>query len=336
MKTIQVGIIGCGTIAKIRHLPECRDNEHVTIFGVCDVNEERVQKFARTYRTKAFANYEDMLNDPALDAVIISLPHHLHAPAAIYAARAGKHILVEKPIATNLNDACAIVETAKANGVKLMVAHNQRFVPSHKQAKKLIAERAIGRIYSFQATFGHSGPEQWSIDGNDCFYTQPKQEGFGVLGDLAIHKIDLIQFLLQAKIVDVQSMIGSLSRTQTEIEDEAVLAVKMDNGIIGSITASWNYIKPDFSTIIYGENGVIRLEDDPDYPLIIQYRDGTSIKYELPDILEYERKMPGRSQVITSFINSILYDETPPVTGEEALDALSIVVQSIEQQRVVI
>ena len=94
MKTVQVGIIGCGAIAKIRHLPECKEHENVTIYGVCDVNEERVQRFARAYKTKAFTDYHEMLASPELDAVIICLPHHLHAMVAIDAANAGSKGMV--------------------------------------------------------------------------------------------------------------------------------------------------------------------------------------------------------------------------------------------------
>lgn len=330
MEPLQVGIIGCGAIAKIRHIPECKDNKHVSIFGVCDLNEERVHRFAKAYKTRAFTDYRKMLESNELDAVIICLPHHLHATAAIDAAKAGKHILVEKPIATNIEDARNMIEAAGTYGVKLMVAHNQRFVPSHLKAKEWLDSGELGKVYSFKATFGHSGPEQWSIDGQECFYILSPKQVFGVLGDLAIHKVDLIQYLLNVKVSEVNSVTGTIARTNTSYEDNAILSIKMENGVLGSITASWSYIEPDFSTIIYCEKGTVHMEDDPKYPLIIKFHDSTAIKYEIPDILKYEKSLPGRSQVLNSFIYSIQQDEEPPITGTDALDALTVILKAME------
>lgn len=331
MNSIKVGIIGCGAIAKIRHLPECRDNEYVSIFGVCDKNEERVQRFAKHYKTQAYTDYQKMLVDTELDAVIICLPHHLHAVVAIEAMKAKKHVLVEKPITTNIDEAVRMIEAAKMNNVKLMVAHNQRFVPSHIKAKDLLENGCLGKVHSFKSTFGHSGPEHWSVDGDEGFYLNSTNEVFGVLGDLAIHKVDLMQFLLGEKIKKIHGVTGTLAKTTSLFEDNAILSVVMESGIIGSITASWSYLEPDFSTIIYCEKGVIYIESDNTYPLIVKFRNGDSINYNIPSILNSEKKMSGRSQVVKSFIESIQNDTDPEITGEDGLDALKVILEVIDQ-----
>lgn len=328
MKPIKVGIIGCGTIAKLRHIPECKQNKHVEIFGVCDKDENRVKRFASLYRTKAYTDYREMLNLSELDAVIICLPHHLHAQVAIKAAEAKKHILVEKPIATNIDDARAIISAAKDNKVKLMVAHNQRFAPSHLNAKKVIESGELGRVYSFQSTFGHNGPEHWSVDGESSFYLKSSKEVFGVLGDLAIHKIDIIQFLLNDKIKDVHGITATLAKSETRFEDNAIISVVMESGIIGTINASWTFPKIDVSTTIYCEKAIIYIESDDKYPLIIKYHNGNSINYKIPNILEYEKIIPGRSQVVKAFIDSILYNTQPIITGNEGLDALKVIIKA--------
>ncbi len=331
MKTVQIGIIGCGAIAKIRHLPECKEHEDVTIYGVCDVNEERVQRFARAYKTKAFTDYHEMLASPELDAVIICLPHHLHATVAIDAANAGKHILVEKPIATNVEDARKMVKAAEENRVNLMVAHNQRFVPSHVKAKEWLDRGELGKVYSFQSTFGHNGPENWSIDGEKSFYMLSKEEGFGVLGDLAIHKVDLLHFLLGVEVSEAHVITGSIAKDNSLFEDNALLSLKMENGVIGSITASWSYVHPDFSTVIHCEKGTIHIENDPTYPLIIKFSDGTALNYDIPSLLSYEKQLPGRSQVVSSFIDSIVQHKAPPVTGNDGLRALKVVLEAMKK-----
>lgn len=330
MENVKIGIIGCGAIAKIRHIPECKENEHVTIFGVCDKNEDRVQRFARAYKTRAFTDYKEMLNEPELDAVIICLPHHLHAKVAIEAAKAKKHILVEKPIATSIEDAMAMIEAAEKNEVKLMVAHNQRFVPSYLKAKELLEGGNLGKVYSFKSTFGHSGPENWSIDRDECFYFNSPNEVFGVLGDLAIHKVDIIRFLFGVEIKEVQGVTGTIAKTGLQFEDNAILTVVMENGIIGSITASWSYLEPDFSTIIYCEKGVIYIEDDDRYSLIVKYKDGNSTHYNIPSILDYEKQMQGRSQIVKSFVQSIQRDTEPLISGKDGLDALKVILKVMQ------
>lgn len=161
---VKVGIIGCGKIAQVRHIPEFLDNENARIAGCFDNNRERSREVAGQLGGKAYCSWQSMLADKSVDAVSVCTSNTTHAEIAIAALAAGKHVLCEKPMATNLSDCEAMVRAADAAGKILMVGQNQRFTKAHVKARQLIRDGVIGDILTFRTTFGHAGPETWSID----------------------------------------------------------------------------------------------------------------------------------------------------------------------------
>ncbi|MEB1809311.1 MAG: Gfo/Idh/MocA family oxidoreductase [Bacillaceae bacterium] len=331
MSKIRVGIIGCGSIAKHRHMPEYANNEHTEITAVCDIVEERAQEFAEKYEATAFTNYEELLQNADVDAVSVCTPNYLHAPVSIAALQAGKHVLCEKPMATSREDALAMIEAAKQSNKKLMIAHNQRFVPSHQKARQLIENGEAGKIYSFRTAFGHGGPEGWSADGKDSWFFKKEQAFIGAMGDLGVHKTDLLRYILGEEFVEVGAFVETSAKQNTDVDDTAVCVLKTESGIIGTLAASWSYVsKEDNSTIIYGENAILRLEDDPVHSLVVQYKNGEVVKYELGGIQTNESGGQTNTQVIDQFITAIIDDQQPLVTGEEGLKSLQVVLSALE------
>ncbi len=154
------------------------------------------------------------------------LPNYLHAPVSIDALNAGVHVLCEKPMATSEEEADKMIEAAERNGKKLMIGHNQRFVASHQKAKELIESGAIGKIYSFRTAFGHGGPEGWSADGKDSWFFQKDKAFIGAMGDLGVHKADLIRYLLQDEFVEVGAFVETSAKEGTDVDDNAALILK--------------------------------------------------------------------------------------------------------------
>jgi UDP-N-acetylglucosamine 3-dehydrogenase len=331
MGKMKVGIIGCGSIAKHRHLPEYARNEQVEVVAVCDIVENRVNELADTYQAKAYTNYEDLLANPEIDAVSVCTPNYLHAPISIAALNAGKHVLCEKPMATSRAEAEAMIEAAEKNGKKLMIAHNQRLVPSHQKARQLIANGEVGKIYSFRTAFGHGGPEGWSADGKESWFFKKKEAFIGAMGDLGVHKTDLLRFILGEEFVEVGAFIETSAKENADVDDTAVCVLKTESGIIGTLAASWSYVsKEDNSTIIYGENAILRLEDDPTHSLVVQYKNGEVVKYELGAIQTNESGGQKSSQIIDQFVNCIVQNTVPPITGEEGMRSLQVVLAALE------
>jgi len=330
MGTLKIGVIGCGSIARRRHLLEYEANSKVEIIAVCDIVSERADEMATKYNAKAFVDYKELLAIVDLDAISICLPNYLHATVSIEALDAGCHVLCEKPMAISKEEAENMIKAAEKNDKKLMIAHNQRFVSSHQKAKQLIDNGELGKIYSFRTTFGHPGPEKWSIDGKASWFFDKEKAFIGALGDLGVHKSDLIRYLL-GEISEVSAFVETNAKENTTIDDNAVCIMKTADGVIGTLTASWSYVAGgDNSTVIYGEKATLRLEDDPDYSLIVQYGNGETVNYELDKIQTNEEGGQKNTHVIDHFVDSIIHNTEPLINGEEGKKSLEVILAALE------
>lgn len=331
MSKIKVGVIGCGSIAKHRHIPEHAANENVEIVAFCDIVEERAQEYADQYNAKAYTSFEELLKNEEVDAVSVCTPNSLHAPISIAALNAGKHVLCEKPMATSAEEADAMIAAGEKNGKKLMIAHNQRFVASHAKARSIIESGALGKIYSFRTAFGHGGPENWSADGSNSWFFKKELAFIGAMGDLGVHKTDLLRYLIGEEFTEVAAFVEGSAKENSTVDDNAVCILKSESGMIGTLAASWAYNGgEDNSTVFYAENGILRLEDDPDYSLIIEYKNGNSERHSLGAIQSNEEGQQTDTHVVEHFITSILDDTTPPVCGNEGKKSLQVILAALE------
>lgn len=331
MGKVRIAVIGTGSIAQNRHLPEYDENPNVEIVAVCDIVEERVKEAAKKYNAKPYTNYEQLLELEEVDAVSVCLPNYLHAPVSIKALDSGCHVLCEKPMATSRSEAEDMIDAAQRNNKKLMIGHNQRFVSSHQKAKAIIESGEIGKIYSFRTAFGHAGPESWSAEGKGSWFFKKDQAFIGAMGDLGVHKAYLIRYLLSDEIREVGAFVETSAKENADVDDNAVFILKTDTGIIGTLAASWAYTAAeDNSTVIYAEKAILRLEDDPRYSLIVQYKNGDTVRYELDGIQSNEDGGQSKSHVIDHFIDSIVKDKEPLIDGVEGMKSLDIILAAIE------
>jgi len=334
MSKLKVAVIGCGSIAQNRHLVEYQNNPHVEIVAVCDIVEARVQETAERYGATAYTNYEKLLVSEQVDVVSVCLPNYLHAPVSIAALHAGSHVLCEKPMATSREEAAAMIDAAEKNHKTLMIGHNQRFVSSHEKAKKLIADGELGKIYSFRTAFGHGGPEGWSADGKDSWFFKKEEAFIGAMGDLGVHKADLLRYLLGEEFSEVAAFIETNAKENTNVDDNAVFILRSESGVIGTLAASWAYhAKEDNSTVIHGEKGILRLEDDPTYGLIVNYTNGEVVNYELGQIQSNEDGGQTNTYVIDHFVESVLENKQPLIDGKEGKKSLEVILAALESNK---
>jgi len=333
MKKLRVGVIGCGSIAKYRHIPEYAAHPAVELVAFVDPVKERAEKMAKEYGGKAFSNYEEMFEQESLDAVSVCTPNAVHAQASIAAAQRGIHVLCEKPMATSADEAEKMIETAQKNRVKLMIGHNQRLMPPHVKAKEILESGTLGKVLSFRSTFAHGGPEGWSVDGKDSWFFRKDEAFVGAMGDLGVHKIDLIMWLLGEKLVEVNAMMDTLQK-DADVDDHAVMVVRTESGALGVITASWTHAPgEDNSTILYCDNGIMRIGTDPVDQVIVEKKDGSVERYQVGAIATNEEGGQVHSGVIDAFVNSILGDKPVLIPGEEGYQALKVVLAAIESAR---
>jgi predicted dehydrogenase len=263
------GIIGTGGWANT-HARACKANPHVEIVGLSEVREGVAELFARAndIDVPIFADYHKLLAMDGLDAVIIATPNNVHAPIAIAAAEAGKHILCQKPMANTLSDAEAMVAAVEKAGVQGMVAYTKRFFKSSPFLHYILRNEDLGHLYHVRAFYFQSWlsnpatPVVWRL--------QREMTGTGVLGDLGAHIIDLVQYLVGDDIIRVTAMMKTFvterpsltdgkKKETCDVDDAVMFGAEFKNGAMGVFQASRNATgRPDHWRVeIDAEKGAI-------------------------------------------------------------------------------
>ncbi len=334
---VKYGVIGCGAIAQRRHLPEAAANPDSKVAAVADPVKERVEEIAKKYGGKPFTDYKEMLKSGEVDAVVVCGPNATHAAMSIDALNAGKHVLCEKPMATTREDAAAMITAAEKNQKYLYIGMNQRLMPPHVRAKEILRSGRLGKVLSFRTSFKHPGPEGWSVDGGKSWFFKKGQAFMGVSGDLGVHKADLMRWLLGQEIVEIGGYVSTLDKRDPEghlidLDDNAILAMKTDAGVIGSMILSWtNYGKEENYTVIYCTNGVLSLGVDPTYGLVVDYRNGDREMHKVGEMSTNLKQVA--SGVIDSFTQDILKNKPPEVDGREGYKSLDVILTAMEASK---
>jgi len=329
-----IGIIGCGKIAQVRHIPEYAEHPDAQLIGFYDVNLERARDLAQRYGATAYETVEALLADDRIHAVSICAANFAHAELTIAALRAGKHVLCEKPMAITLEECEAMVAEAEKAGKYLMIGHNQRLAKAHSTAKELIDSGMIGKIVTFRTTFGHGGPETWSVDpGKNTWFFDKNKAAMGAMADLGIHKTDLIQFLTGQRVIRTTAHITTLDKRDGSgnligVDDNAICIYEMSGGTLGTMTASWTYYGPeDNSTILYGTGGIMRIYDDPAHSIVVDLPDGSKKYYDVDAIQTNDNQT--KSGIIDLWMESLVRDKEPEISGQSALTAMRAVFASL-------
>lgn len=275
MKKLKVGVIGNGSISSL-HLDAYEKNEDVELYAVCDLVVSRAEKTAEKYgATRVYADYEEMLKDDELDAVSICTWNDTHARISIDALKAGKHVLVEKPLCRTLEQAYEIERAVKESGKVLQVGFVRRYAMNAAVLKRFIDEGELGDIYYAKATLLRriGNPGGWFADKN--------RSGGGPLIDLGVHVIDLCWYMMgKPKVVSVTGQtyekLGNRSHvknfsfyqaadydaSRNDVEDMANAYVRFDNGATLIVDASYSLhaLNDELSVKLYGTRGGAEIE----------------------------------------------------------------------------
>ena len=334
----QIGIIGCGKIAQVRHIPEYADHPQAKLAGFFDLNQQRAQELAERWGGRAYASWQEMLADTAIDAVSVCVANHAHAEISIAALKAGKHVLCEKPMATTLEDCEAMAAAARESGKFLMIGQNQRLTRAHQKARELVEQGVLGDIITFRTTFGHGGPETWSVDpGKNTWFFDKSKAAMGAMADLGIHKTDLIQYLTGQTVVETTAKVTTLDKRGADgqligVDDNAICIYRLSGGAIGTMTASWTYYgAEDNSTVLYGTKGILRIYDDPSCSMKLISANGEKVLYELEAIQTNDNQT--KSGVIDAFMDCLVTHTPPAISGDSVLTAMRAVFASLESSR---
>ncbi|MDI6644278.1 MAG: Gfo/Idh/MocA family oxidoreductase [Methanobacteriaceae archaeon] len=307
MKEVNVGVIGVGAMG-LNHARVYSRIENANLLAVSDLMKDKADEVAAKYNATSYKDYKDVLEITEIDAVSVCVPTTHHHQVVMDAIEHDKHVLVEKPIAFTLKEAREMVKAAKKNDLKLATGHVERFNPVVQEAKALIQDGAIGNVVSTSAK--RVGP------------FPPRIKDVGVTVDLAIHDLDVMYYLLDDPIKEVFANMGSILE-KCEYEDHAEIMTKFASGIIGMLEVNWltPYKKRELE--ITGVEGIISLD----------YIDQTVDVYgKFTQKIGVEQKEPLKEE-LSSFLHSIINDETPAITGEDGIYALKGVLAAMESAR---
>ncbi|AEI41525.1 Gfo/Idh/MocA family protein [Paenibacillus mucilaginosus] len=275
---LHIGVIGAGNIGNV-HIQEFQKLPDVVITAVTDVYQPMAISRAKEYGIPTVhVTYQDLLQDPNVDAVVVAVPNESHAPIAIEALRAGKHVLLEKPMAVNAASAKEIVKAHLKSGKVLMMAHQMRWEPLNLQVKEQIDKGALGKIYNVKTGW----LRRKGIPGWGTWFTQMHKAGGGPLIDIGVHMLDLSLHLMGSpKPVSVfgttyaefgpkKKGIGTWGKPDWngfyDVEDLATALIKLDNGSTLSLDVSWaantGFINNGPYIYLMGSDGGASLQGD--------------------------------------------------------------------------
>lgn len=326
MGQIRFGMIGCGVIGNI-HAYVMEQLDEVKLVAVADVNEQSTAQMQRKYGCDTYTDYHDMLKRDDIDIVTVCLPTGLHYQAVTDAAKAGKHVIVEKPIDISLERAESMIETCDKYGVKFSVIFQHRFDQVVRLLKNAAEDGTLGSIhFGTSRTIWYRDMEYFKAAGWRGTWTY---DGGGALMNQSIHYIDLLQYIM-GPVEAVSGLYDKRYHKIIEAEDVGVAILRFKNGSIGTIEGT-TLAYPGLNTElnIFGQNGTVCIKNDnldfykfkagevPEFETLLNFGD-QKLMYENYNCIPHKRQYED-------VIHSVKNDRQPLVSGREAKKALEII-----------
>lgn len=316
---IRIGIIGAGNFSS-RHIEAIQQLRTLEIKTICRRDASSLAKLADKYKLVGEKDYRKLINNKEIDAVLIATPHHLHTQIAIEAARAGKHVLLEKPMASTYADCKAINDACDQSGVKLMIGQVSQFSPGFKAARKCIASGEIGEIQMVKASsisfWKHGDRKDWHLK---------KISGGGYLLTVAIHQLDALCALVPSDVTSVFAYMTNGFHGD-EVDDGGVIILRFKNGQMASLHYSGfkDGVK-EISIDVNGSEGSLRLDNtkgaflgkDQEYKLL----SGSLSKDWMNEALVNQWK---------EFSDAILENREPIASGKRTLKVMEVLFAAFE------
>lgn len=265
---LNVGILGAGGIAALSHLPEIASIAGMQVTHICGRTESRLKLLCERFDVPRYSlTWNDLLADDSLDAIIVALPHPLHAEGGIAVLEAGKHLFVEKPLCASMDEADQLLATAEKRP-QLTVYCRPSFSAEIYEIRKQIGANAIGSVASASARVSHGGPEVYYAEVADAFNEQRRTDdlwffdaskaGVGALFDMGVYAVANLVAVL-GRVVRVTARLTTVAKPTT-LEDTAMVIMEFNNGVLASAQTSWCDPARTATLSVHGSDGKIDLQ----------------------------------------------------------------------------
>jgi predicted dehydrogenase len=325
-RPIRLGLIGCGGIVQHAHLPALLTiPELAQVVAVADPipeNLAQVGNAAGVPDNQRYENYRAMLEQANLDAVSIATPHHLHAEHAIHSAEAGIAVICEKPMATSLEEAHAILEAVHRCRVKYSVVHNYLFTPAMRLALSLLREVQMGEPVYGRAQSLYKKAEDLPSDK----WRHNRQTGGGALNDTAYHEIYLIEALMKSPVRYVEARIQA-KFYHFDVDDLALLLLEHENGAVSTLSTGWFVPEPDIAAYceVHTAAGSLRVRHRGRSLQRYLRSDQNWEEIAVSPLSPEEQRWVGHAGFFKATFEALLQGEELPVTGEQALHNIAVI-----------
>jgi predicted dehydrogenase len=317
-------IIGLGRISMDHFMPAVKMSHHSRITGLVSGHRDKAERMAAEYGVPAssiysYENCDQMAGNKDIDAVYIALPNNMHAEYTIRAAKAGKHVLCEKPMATTVEDSQAMIDACRAAGRKLMIAYRCHLEPTNLRAIQLIREGKLGAIQAIESAFGFNcAAGEWRLSRN--------MAGGGPLMDVGIYSLNACRYLAGEEPVSVEGYSSVIDKDGrfAEVEENLSWTMKFPSGIVASCCTTYGGTMTGFFRV-HGSKGEMLVQPAFNY-------DGLRLRAEIegqPPIDEpnFARDPSNFLAEADHFAECILEDKEPKTTGEEGLRDMKLMTE---------
>ncbi|MEK8129308.1 Gfo/Idh/MocA family oxidoreductase [Paenibacillus filicis] len=321
MKSLKVGLISFAHGHAFSYLRSLAALPEVEIVGIAHEDPVRVEEAVRQYGVPYFADYKQLLASDA-DAIVICSENVHHAALTLEAARAGKHVLCEKPLGTTVAEMQEMIAVCRSSGVQLMTAFPCRYITAVARAKEAVDRGEIGRIVAIKGTNRGTAPGGWFVD--------PVQSGGGALLDHTVHVMDLMHWFTGARVTEVYAYAATRFHEQLEVEDTGMIHVKYDNGAFGVLDTSWSRPKAfpawgDVTMEIIGTEGAISIDSFAQMNELYVNDLGKGVWSGWGDSMD--------EYMIKDFVQALLSGTPVPINGEDGLRSAEVALAGYESAR---
>ena len=323
-KSIKIGLAGCGRISS-QHLSAIRLLKgRIKLMAVCDTDPKRARQTALKHRVPFYTDYRDLLKRKDIDLVVVCTPSGLHCPIGLAGARAGKHVLLEKPLALNLKDGQRLIKTFRQKKKALMTVMQVRYNPALVALKKAVEKGKLGKIYSATLTLRWSRPQSYFEQAD---WRGKKSLDGGILLNQGIHYIDALLWLL-GEVSAVYGKADRVAHNNIETEDQVFSLLKFKNRAYGLIEATLNAYPRNLecSIAILGEKGTVKLGGRAINEIEFwEAKNCPKPKIQEKIIPGFAGVSPNHFFVYQDILDYLQKKKKPFFSGEEALKSIEVI-----------